>query len=393
MSRILFLSQWLPFPVTNGSKLRIHNVLRRLSEHHAVTLLSFADRAETHIDDSLRGVLYRDIHIVPWQPFQPSSRRARLGLFSKIPRSFVATYSPEMANLIAQTLAAEHYDLVIASQTTMAGYAPNFCGVPALFEEAELGVYYDQYVRVASAWQRVRYAPTWLKQRSYLASLLRQFKACTVVSEQEQNLIKRFAPSRCPIYVVPNFLCLSEYQTPPSAAQPHTLVFTGSFRYFANHDAMIWFLQEILPQIRAHVPDVQLMITGDPANMPLPSREGVVLKGVVADIRPIVSSAWISIAPLRYGGGTRLKILEAMALRTPVVTTSKGAEGLDARHDEHLLIADTADEFAAQVIRLLRDPALRARLTDGAWQLVRSQYDAAVVLPPFLNLVASLAAS
>jgi glycosyltransferase involved in cell wall biosynthesis len=393
MSRILFLSQWLPFPITNGSKLRIHNLLHSLSEQHAVTLLSFTDRAEAHVDDSLRGVLYRDIHVVPWQSFQPSSRRARLGLFSKIPRSFVATYSPEMANLIGQTLAADKYDLVIASQTTMAGYAPNFSGVPALFEEAELGVYYDQYVRVASVWQRVRFAPTWLKQRNYLASLLGQFNACTVVSEQERNLIKRFAPSRCPIYVVPNFLCLSEYQTPPIAAQPNTLVFTGSFRYFANHDAMVWFLQEILPQIRAQAPDAQLMITGDHANLPLPPSEGVVLKGVVADIRPVVANAWMSIVPLRFGGGTRLKILEAMALRTPVVTTSKGAEGLDARHDEHLLIADTAEDFAAQVIRLLRDSDLRKRLTANAWQLVRDQYDAAVVLPQFLNLVASLAAN
>jgi len=104
-------------------------------------------------------------------------------------------------------------------------------------------------------------------------------------------------------------------------------------------------------------------------------------------VRPLIASAWASIAPLQQGGGTRLKILEALALQTPVVATSKGAEGLDARHDEHLLIADAPDEFANQVVRLLQDPALRQRLAANGARLVSEQYDWANVMPRFLNLV------
>jgi glycosyltransferase involved in cell wall biosynthesis len=95
----------------------------------------------------------------------------------------------------------------------------------------------------------------------------------------------------------------------------------------------------------------------------------------------------VSLAPIRQGGGTRLKILEAMALRTPVVATSKGAEGLDARHDEHLLIADTPQSFSESVIRLFKEPGLAQRLADKAFQLVREKYDWAVVMPRFQNLV------
>lgn len=391
MSRILFLSQWLPFPITNGSKLRIHNLLRSLSERHEVTLLSFAERTGIAPDDALRGTLYRELQVVPWQPYDPSGRRARLGFLSKTPRSFYDTYSPAMAARIRCTLTARKYDLVIASQTTMAGYAPLFSNLPALFEEAELGVYYDQYARAASIRQRLRCALTWAKHRAYLAALLEHFRAVTVVSAQEKNLVEKCVSARRPVSVIPNFLRLTEYEIPPQRARPNTLVFTGSFRYAANYDAVVWFVQDILPLIREQLPAVRLTVTGDHVDLPLPSSEGVELKGIVADIRPVISESCVSIVPLRVGGGTRLKILEAMALRTPVVTTSKGAEGLDARDGEHLLIADTPHAFAAQVLRLAQDPALRERLTESAFQLVRAKYDAHVVLPQFLNLVEGLA--
>jgi len=173
--------------------------------------------------------------------------------------------------------------------------------------------------------------------------------------------------------------------------EPGTLIFTGSFRYFANHDAMVWFLGQVYPRIQAQAPDVHLTITGDHANLPLPCTEGVTLTGFVEDVRPLIATAWISVVPLRLGGGTRLKILEAMALGTPVIATSKGAEGLEAQQEEHLLIADTPEAFVEAVVRVLKEPELRRRLTDNAYQLVRDKYDWAVVMPRFLNLVERVA--
>lgn len=388
MSRILFLSRWLPFPADNGSKVRISNLLRSLSQAHEVTLLSFADSVEAKTP--ALNALCADVQLVPWQAFNPHSKSARLGFFNATPRSIFASHSPEMAARVQEALAAQKFDLVIASQTTMAGYVPAQSPVPALFEEAELGVYYDELVRPNSAWRRLRYAPTWIKHCRYLESLLCRFCACTVVSGHERWLLKKHVGGDCPVHVIPNFVALDEYGTTRKIVKPNTLIFTGSFRYFPNHDAMVWFLQNVYSHIREQAPHVRLNITGDHANLPLPNLQGVALQGVVPDIRSAIASASISLAPIRFGGGTRLKILEAMALHTPVVATSKGAEGLDVRDGEQLLLGDTPQEFAAQVLRLLDDPALCQRLAGDAFQLMRSTYDTTVVLPRFMNLVASL---
>jgi len=204
-------------------------------------------------------------------------------------------------------------------------------------------------------------------------------------------LLSLAVPNYQSIEVIPNCINVADYNDVHEVAQVNTMIFTGSFRYFANHDAMTWFLREIYPRIQARVPDIHLTVTGDHANLPLPPAENVTLTGFVDDVRPLVASSWASLAPLRLGGGTRLKILEAMALRTPVVTTSKGAEGLDVQRDEHLLIADTPEAFAEAVIRLLKKPGLRKQLTGNAYQLVREKYDWAVVMPRFLNLIERVA--
>jgi glycosyltransferase involved in cell wall biosynthesis len=132
-------------------------------------------------------------------------------------------------------------------------------------------------------------------------------------------------------------------------------------------------------------------ITGDHADLPLPPADNLALTGFVDDVRPLIASAWVSLVPIRVGGGTRLKILEAMALGTPVVATSKGTEGLDAKHGEHLLIADSPEAFAEAVIRLLQEPGLRRRLADKAYQLVQERYDLAALIPRFLDLVERVA--
>jgi glycosyltransferase involved in cell wall biosynthesis len=154
---------------------------------------------------------------------------------------------------------------------------------------------------------------------------------------------------------------------------------------------MTWFLAEVYPRIQAQVTDVRLLITGDHADLPLPPTDNLTLTGFVDDVRPLVAAASISLVPIRVGGGTRLKILEAMALHTPVVATTKGAEGLDVQHGDHLLIADTPESFAQAVLRLLGDPALRQKLADNGYQLVRERYDWAAVMPTFLNLIERVA--
>lgn len=387
MSRILFLSRWFPFPPDNGSKIRINNLLQGLASKHEITLLSFADQPSTNLDLATARTICGDVHVVPWKPYNPQNVRARFGFLSLTPRSILDTWSSEMEQRIRQILSAKKYDLIIASQLGAADYAPAFGGLPALFEEPEVGLLYEQFANAKSVRNRIRHGLTWAKHRRYVAGLLRYFRACTVVSEPERQLLQRCAPERGSIEVIPNCIHLNDYRDVCAQVQPNTLVFAGSFRYFANHDAMTWFLRHVYPRIQAQVPAVRLTITGDHANLPLPPAENVTLTGFVPDVRPMIASSWASLAPIWQGGGTRLKILEAMALRTPVVATSKGAEGIDVKHDEHLLIADSPEDFSQQVVRLIQEPPLRQRLADNAYNLVRDKYDWAVVMPRFLNLI------
>ncbi|MCE7985814.1 MAG: glycosyltransferase [Caldilinea sp. CFX5] len=385
--RILFLSRWFPYPINNGSKLRVYHLLAGLAAHHDVTLLSFADEAGNDVAPPELGALCTSAQVVPWQPFVPDSWRARLSFFMVTPRSIVNTYSPQMARAIAQTVAQQPYDLIIASQLATAGYVRHFGQTPALFEEVELGVLVEPYRQATTLRSRFRHGLTWFKHRRYVDQVLRRFRGCTVVSTCERQLVSATVPGYKPIEVFPNCVNLADYAAVQRQPTPNALIFTGSFRYFANYEAMVWFLREVFPQVQAQNPDVTLTITGDHANQPLPSAQNVQLTGFVPDIRPLIAEAWCSIAPIHRGGGTRVKILEAMALGTPVVTTSKGAEGIDAQDGVHLLIADTPQAFTEAILRLFREAGLRERLTTQAYQLVRTKYDWAATLPRFLHMI------
>ena len=135
------------------------------------------------------------------------------------------------------------------------------------------------------------------------------------------------------------------------------------------------------------MPDVHLTITGDHANLPLPPASNMTLTGFVDDVRPLIASSWVSLAPLRVGGGSRLKILEAMALGVPVVSTSKGAEGLEFSDSRDLLVGDTAEAFAGHVIRLLKDKQARQEIVENAYQRVKEMYDWGVIMPRFESLI------
>jgi glycosyltransferase involved in cell wall biosynthesis len=389
---ILFLSRWFPFPPNNGSKIRIHNLLRGLSKHHEVTLLSFYDPTEMSQADIKPYPFCYQMQVVPWKPFDQDSYKARLGFFSITPRSLLDTHSPEMELLIRQAIAGRTFDIVIASQLTMASYYPAFAGTPAIFEEVELGIYVDQRRKYGNWLQRLRLQLTWLKLQWYFSRLLRSFSMCTVVSEQERRIFTdAFPASSHKVQVFPNSLNVNEYEEIKPTAEPHQLIFSGSFRYYPNYMAMQWFIENVFPLILEKEPQTQLIITGDTENLPLPNLKNVTLAGYVDDIKSLIAASQVSIIPLWSGGGTRLKILEAMALGTPVVSTSKGAEGLHVTHGENILIADDPRCFAEGVLELLRDDTLRGRLSSNARQLVRDQYNWATRLPEFLSMAEKVA--
>jgi glycosyltransferase involved in cell wall biosynthesis len=162
------------------------------------------------------------------------------------------------------------------------------------------------------------------------------------------------------------------------APAPHNLVFTGSMDWLPNEDAIRWFTGEVLPRVRRTLPDVELTVVGRdpfPGLLELSARDpGVVVTGRVADVRPYMERAAAYVVPIRVGGGTRLKIYEAMAMAKPVISTTVGAEGLPVRDGQELLIGDTPDEFAAAVVRVLEDEVLARELGARAAATVRARF-------------------
>ncbi|MCW5880698.1 MAG: glycosyltransferase [Anaerolineae bacterium] len=387
---ILFLSGWFPYPANNGTRLRVSALLNGIARYHDVSLISFGDEHDRDHIGELRQVC-RDVHVVPYRAYNPTSAHALLSLANPTPRSIVDTYVPEMAQTIRQALSQHRYHLVIASQQRTAAYAAAFRGVPAIFEELEVGVFATRRQQATSALGRLRGTLTIVKLRQYLQRLLPAFGACTVVSQPERDLLTQFAPNYSAVEIIPNCVELARYQLDPLPTQPASLIYTGSFTYQPNYEAMRWFVGDVLPLVKAQEPAVHLTITGEHANRPLPPADNVTLTGMVDNLGPLVARSAIALAPLREGGGTRLKILEAMALRTPVIATSKGVEGLEAEHERHLLIADTAEDFAQAVVRLLREPGLRDRLAGEAYQLIERKYNWDAVLPGFLTLAETVA--
>jgi glycosyltransferase involved in cell wall biosynthesis len=376
--KVLFLSSWFPYPPDNGSRIRVFNLIKQLSKEYDITLLSFSRDGEV-AEERLRMMRQycSTLQTVPLAPFRPGSFRSILGFFSSRPRSFVDTYSPGMQGLIERTSRARDFSAVIASEITTAPYAVTLEGLPRILEEVQLATLREQYTNPSRFGRRLRYGFMWWKNRRFIAHLLRQFDGCTVASQQERANVLSIAPNCQHVVVVPNGVDLDRYKDDFGAPEPGTLVFPGALTYSANFDAMAFFLHQIFPLVKARWPEVVLRITGKTNGVPvdrLPLDERVILTGYLDDVRPTVAQSWACVVPLRVGGGTRLKILEAMALGTPVVSTSKGAEGLEVTQDEDILIADTPAEFADAVLRLLDDRALRARLAANGRRLVESRY-------------------
>ncbi len=161
-----------------------------------------------------------------------------------------------------------------------------------------------------------------------------------------------------------------------------TLIYPGALTFDANFDAVDYFLRDIFPRVKAQRPEVRFVVTGNaPPTLrtALPQIEGVEFTGYVPDVRPVIARSWCEVVPLRSGGGTRLKVLEALALGVPVVSTPKGIEGLALDDDIHVLVAPTTDEFVDATLRILDQPELRARLAEAGRRRVAELYDWRVI--------------
>ena len=190
--------------------------------------------------------------------------------------------------------------------------------------------------------------------------------AVTVVSEAERESVVAIGVDAAKVHVVPNGADGADLDRPRTVATPPRLIYPGAITYAPNLEAVVWCLKQVMPRVREARPDVQLWVTGDTGDLPLdrmPNRDMVRFTGRLPDVKDAISGAAVTVVPLLVGGGTRLKVLESMALGTPVVSTRRGVDGLAVEDGSHVLLGDTAEAFSAQVLRVLDDPELAARLS------------------------------
>lgn len=380
--RILALSDWFPYPPDNGARMRIHHLLVQLSRHHEIVLLTFADGAMPPRSVTQVRAYCQRVETVPLRHYQPHRLRALLGLFSWTPRSLIDTYNPEMEILVNQTMTEVSFDVIVAFAIGPSGgtarYVKDIDGIPRIIEDLEMSIIKDRIAIQPSWHRRQRLRLTWWKLHRYAVQLLQAMDGCTVASVRERDLLLSISPGYGPLAVIPNGVNPRLYDEDFGPKEPNTLVFPGALTYKANLWAMEFFLSQVFPRAKALSPNVKLYITGGYEGVPVGEafrQDGVTLTGYLEDVRPRIARSAVCVVPMTVGGGTRLKILEAMALGTPVVSTAKGAEGLEVTPGQDILIADTPQDFAEAVARILGDPGLRDRLVENGGRLVRQKYD------------------
>jgi glycosyltransferase involved in cell wall biosynthesis len=229
----------------------------------------------------------------------------------------------------------------------------------------------------------------WHRLRRYERRACETADRVVVVSDRDAEAVRQLVPGLVPA-VVPNGVDV-EYCTGPFSLLPddsgpgdRDLVFVGKMDFRPNVDAVLWFVRSVLPVIRQQIPEVRFWIVGKdphPRLAPLTSDPSVVLTGWVRDVRPYIAGAAVYVIPLRIGGGTRLKVLEAMAVGKAIVSTGLGCEGFDLEHDRHLVVADTPEQFAAATLALLEDPERRKRLGKTARHFAAANYDWRAIVP------------
>jgi glycosyltransferase involved in cell wall biosynthesis len=381
---LLVVSRWLPTPPDNGARIRREQLIGALADQYDLDYVALLD--EPPPQEFVDAVPAR-VHFVPQPPFNAASLRSRVALLGRIPRAVTTTHSSAAAHLLHDLVRERRPVAIVADEIHTAHYAVGrgvHHEVPVVLEEVQLG-------QLADA-RTLRDRVAWWKNRDYHRRMLHRVAVATAPSTVEATRVRRIAP-RARVEVISNGVDLMRLRPDPAAAvDAETLVYAGSPQYAANLDAVVWFGQEVLPRVRAARPGVRLVVTGAHDGVVLPEFAGVEFIGRVDDVAGVIRSAACSVVPLRVGGGTRIKVLESLALGTPVVSTSKGVEGLALVDGVEVVVADDPIELAARITDVLSSPERRHELA-ARGLLAAARHSWGPIRQGFVELVGEVARS
>lgn len=393
--RILFVCHRMPYPPSDGARVRAFHIIRHLARHHAVTVAAPARSADEHAAaDALRA----HCDAVFTGAISPAAAAARMvkNLATVNPSSMGYFSCPALVTAIRQAHAATPFEMVFVYCSSVAPYVEGLHGVAKVIDFVDMD---SQKWRVYAKAHRFPLSlGYWLegtKLQRAEAAIARAFDLCLCVTPGELATLRSFGVESASGWF-PNGVDLDYFAPAGEPYDDNAICFVGRMDYFPNQQAVTDFCNEVLPKVRKARPEAAFTIIGaepPPAVRALARRPGVSVTGTVADVRAFVRRSAVSVAPLRIARGVQNKILEAMAMGVPVVASPETANGINATAGEHLIVAADAEAMAAAVIRLLADKEARARLARAARAHVEQAYSWDGAMQKLDTLLAPLIAS
>jgi polysaccharide biosynthesis protein PslH len=391
--KILFTHKQILFPHDTGGKIRVLNVLRHLARWHEVVYLCNLRPGDGKYLPQMEALGLR-VEGVPKQDTRRRSLRyyaeAALNMLSPLPFTVARNFDPVLKARAEALVRAEAFDLMICDGIQM---TPHFVDLPVpakvLFQHNAEARLLQRHAERDPTWLRRRYmAAQHRKMRRFEADHGARFDAVIAVSELDRQAFERDYgwPS---VRAIDTAVDLDYFRPAGRPEQRNRVVFVGSMDWLPNQDGVQFFLDDVWPRILARQPDATFQVVG--RNPPsklcrLSGRDGIEIVGTVADVRPYLEEAAVVVVPILVGGGTRLKIYEAMAMGKAIVSTTIGAEGLSYTRGEHLLVADEPTAVADAVVSLLKAPQLRSQLGESAHRLVNDCFSSETVARQFESI-------
>jgi sugar transferase (PEP-CTERM/EpsH1 system associated) len=350
-----------------------------LSRNHEISLVCLADNGRDVEHAEALRTWCRSVDVV-YLPRFVSKMRSAVSLFSSRALTLGFFYSRKLRSLINRKLRDEKFDLIFIYCSSMAQYVEDVRTIPRVIDfvdvDSEKWLQYSCYARFPYTWL---YALESRRLRRYEKQLAQSYQHCFLVSEKEAEDFRRLVSPCQALTPILNGVDGDLFQPSGERYDPNTLVFTGAMDYFANVEAVSYFAREILPRICSVMPDVKFYVVGsNPADELYALARGnpnIVVTGYVDQVQPYMAKAAVFVAPMRIARGVQNKILEAMAMGVPVVTSSLGFEGISAVPGRNLFVEDEAEDFARRVVSLMTNPALRQEISCNGLRIVGENYN------------------
>jgi sugar transferase (PEP-CTERM/EpsH1 system associated) len=392
--RIFFVCQRVPYPPDRGDKIVTFHEVRHLGQTHEVHVFCLADGAADLAN--LPGLRDYAASVAAAPVARWKSRlRSLWALFSGRPLSVAAFDEAALHRAIRAKFDEARPDLIIVFSCNVAQYAEHFVGVPRIMQFHDLdSLKWAQYGERSGMGLRWVYRVEAKRLVAYERGIAHRFSHSLVCTAAEERDFRRLFPEAA-VSCVGNGVDFDYFQSSGAEKRPGSIVFTGVMDYFPNIDAVTWFCDAILPAVQAQVPAARLTICGSrptAAVWRLAKRRGVTVTGWVADTRPYLDAADVFVAPLRVARGVQNKLLEALAMGLPCVASGAAWRGTVVPAGDGILVTDDAVEFAALVVRLLREPVFRAEMSRRARAAVEANYRWADQMAALDRVVAELTA-